>query len=404
MSLSPEIPGLGAVTLRTITFGAVRRALEWAEKTEEARRPTAFANAVLAEMVEVPSLTPADIDNLSKPSLEALVNHAVESLSIHEEYDALPDTLPARERLYQAHQNKWLSLTKSIQASTVTLSSSYSPQVQAAVEALSRLDRDVLARATSVIGPLSDTLASMGALALKIQMPAITQDLIRLAVEPLQKKMLEIGRQSDLRRLVDDIGRRAMPEPILSAALSASMLESPLIHTVTYPIRPTIALPSASEMPAAAAEAQRRRLVNAYDTLSKLEQSLRSLIQTQLASSRGPAWWKHAVPDDVRRGCDDRKAAKEKAGETAFHPIYYAYVHDYEKIILRKDNWIDVFAPIFGNRIELEATFMWVGRVRDPVAHTRPVPDAEYSMFVAAAGWLLRRIVKALPPEDNAAI
>ena len=91
------------------------------------------------------------------------------------------------------------------------------------------------------------------------------------------------------------------------------------------------------------------------------------------------------------------KKAKEKPHAASFAPIYYAYVHDYLKFIARRDNWDEQFSQIFGNKIELEACFAWVGNVRDAVAHIRPISDDDYVMFTAGAHWLQSRIMRALP-------
>ena len=65
-----------------------------------------------------------------------------------------------------------------------------------------------------------------------------------------------------------------------------------------------------------------------------------------------------------------KSARAKKPLEVSYHPIYYAYVHDYEKIIVQRDNWRRVFSAVLGAKNELEARFAWVGRVRDSIAHT----------------------------------
>jgi hypothetical protein len=133
---------------------------------------------------------------------------------------------------------------------------------------------------------------------------------------------------------------------------------------------------------------QQRRLKEAYGVLSRLEQSLRNLIQAKLREVYGDSWWERGVPDQVRGSCEQRKQEKEKPEEALHHPIYYAYVDDYRSIIMRHNNWRDVFAPVFVKRTELEACFAWVTRVRDAVAHVRPLSEEDLKNFLFGAQWL----------------
>lgn len=132
----------------------------------------------------------------------------------------------------------------------------------------------------------------------------------------------------------------------------------------------------------------RRQLTEGYAVLSQLEQSLRELIESRLQELYGNKWWKQGVPEKVRKDCDDRKKEKEKSSEISHPPIYYAYIGNYKDIIIRRDNWDKVFSSIFRNKTELEACFVWVGRVRDSIAHTRPVSDNDYENFLAGRRWL----------------
>lgn len=52
--------------------------------------------------------------------------------------------------------------------------------------------------------------------------------------------------------------------------------------------------------------------------------------------------------------------------------IYYVDFPDYIKIITRKDNWNDVFAPIFGNREAVSTKLRELEPIRN-IAHSRDI-------------------------------
>lgn len=141
-----------------------------------------------------------------------------------------------------------------------------------------------------------------------------------------------------------------------------------------------------------------RRQLDAYGILSRLEQDLRKLIENKLRESYGDRWWKQGVPEKVRTDCEERKQIKEKPSESSYLPICYAHFNDYKEIILKRDNWKTLFRAIFANKSEVETCFSWVVRVRDPVAHIRPVSDDHHLQFRAAARRLQSAITRTIDP------
>jgi hypothetical protein len=203
-----------------------------------------------------------------------------------------------------------------------------------------------------------------------------------LEVEP--KDLKKIEEIDPLKMAVDNVIRAGLSEPSFSNALYLSGLNSALIHSPNYTI---------SEVKME--EVERRRLVEGYDILSFLELSLRNLISDRLSVIYGDIWWKRGVPEDIREGWNGRKLRKEITAKVSYHFIYYAFIDDYRKIITKNDNWNMAFSEVFGNKSELETCFSWVGNVRDSIAHTRPVPDDSYLMFIAGARWIQLRVKKA---------
>lgn len=113
-----------------------------------------------------------------------------------------------------------------------------------------------------------------------------------------------------------------------------------------------------------------------YDTLQRLESSLREFISKEL-SKVTPDWWIQRVPADVSQNAENRKAKDEKLWpwhqEKDLPLIYYVDFPDYIKIITRKDNWKDVFAPIFRDKDAVSTKLRELEPIRNDIAHSREI-------------------------------
>lgn len=385
--IQQHIPGVGIVTLRAASIGNVADADGFAAEAAEEDRPLVFVNHLLSTMLVDPSLTPEEIANLPDDAATALVGIAADVLGIREEFDAISTDLPPRERLYQAYQEYQRALFAEL---SDTLAKAMAPIREQMSEVLGRLTIP-----NNVLEGINESFRQMAAVNLRLVIPDYRWTEPFLADMAGFAEMLKSIQESweasigqSIQSLVAKLDLIKPPEPFLSQGLLVSGLNSSLIHSPTY-ILPTMQVPSTEdEIEKYAEDALHRRLVDAYDILSHLEQSLRALIETRLREIHGIQWWKRGVPEAVRTACEERKLAKEKPLEASHHPIFYAYVDDYKTIIVKRDNWNVTFADLFRNKTELEASFAWVGKVRDAVAHVRPVSDDDYLWFVAGARWL----------------
>ncbi len=101
--IQQDIPGLGIVMLRPLSYGIMSVAYERAAQAKENERPIVFANLVLSWMLEQPSWTPEDIDNLPDSVIAILVDIAVDMWGIRADFDSSPASLSPQVRLYQAY-------------------------------------------------------------------------------------------------------------------------------------------------------------------------------------------------------------------------------------------------------------------------------------------------------------
>jgi hypothetical protein len=111
-----------------------------------------------------------------------------------------------------------------------------------------------------------------------------------------------------------------------------------------------------------------------YEILKNLEKRLRESIQTRL-SAIDANWWKSRIPDDVRRTAEDRKSRRETIwtwlSGPDLHPIHYVDFTDYSKIISRRDNWDQVFKPLFADRDGIATRLKELEPIRNDIAHSR---------------------------------
>lgn len=144
---------------------------------------------------------------------------------------------------------------------------------------------------------------------------------------------------------------------------------------------------------------QRREAhIKPYDTLRQLEADLRNCISTKLESV-SHNWWVERVPDDVRRKAEERKTKDDRPWpwfeQRDLHPIFYVDFTNYAKIIRRRDNWENVFKPIFSDEEIISAKLRELDPLRNAIAHNRELSLAD----VERLRILARDIISCLGTE-----
>ena len=111
----------------------------------------------------------------------------------------------------------------------------------------------------------------------------------------------------------------------------------------------------------------------AYGQILRFETYIRQFIERTMQADFGKDWIKQRVPPDIQSAWSKKKAMATDRGEPEHPLIDYADFTDYEKIILRKDNWRDVFAVIFTRRTLVQESFQRLYPIRVRTMHTRLV-------------------------------
>jgi hypothetical protein len=338
------------VILRT-----VGEAEKLARQAADGDKANAFANLILSRILVDPARSPEEIDSLPSEAIVALVEVAATSIGSRPEFDALPSNLPPRVRLYQSHleaeRTHFEKLNREIAALRKSVDAAMEPIHRAAqatldaspITALSSDHIDEFFGRTAAISAklMADDAAAMRA-SLDQSLLATLDDSYGLA--------LKAAMSESLSELMEAATRGTPPEPFLSDALIAAGINTSLLHSPTYTLPPIEAIESAEEVEPRARRAEQRRLVDAYDALSYLELTLRELIESKLRELHGRNWWERGVPETIRNGCEMRKRGKEASTGRSHHAITYAYVDDYRAIILKGDNWRQLFSTSFPTR------------------------------------------------------
>jgi len=115
----------------------------------------------------------------------------------------------------------------------------------------------------------------------------------------------------------------------------------------------------------------------AHDQLMRFEYGLREFIDDLMTTKFGDDWIQHRIPPTMkeeweRKAAIDKKKQSPKA-RTEMPLISYADFSDYETIIIRKDNWREVFVDFFQHKPSVQESFRRLYPVRICTMHARPI-------------------------------
>jgi hypothetical protein len=408
-ALLRRVPGLGTVKVGRITLGDLIEAEQRRAAAAETDKDATYTNFLISQALIEPPQTPDDVAGYSDATLRRLASGIARATGLYTHYAATPTSMDPRSRFAEAHRRMWAEISRSVGLNMQNAMAG----IRESIEAVSR---------SGFLSSVVRTRASLDPSLTRIQQTVHllnsppgglqrTFDILRSLVVPagLLKQLSESQARSiqpvaafnripssvfgSLPATVSALGGLKLPQGTLDRALIHSMVNSQLIHTPTY--SPQV-LRRRTPFPVNRVEAERLRLVDAYDILAKLEMTIRGVISERLREHAGDSWWRTRVPEAVRTACDTRKAEKEKVGGPNRPPLEYAYIDDYRAIVLRGDNWRDVFEKIFEQRVLAEACFLWCTRPRQDIAHVRALGNRAYNEFVWGARWLIAAVERAI--------
>ena len=105
----------------------------------------------------------------------------------------------------------------------------------------------------------------------------------------------------------------------------------------------------------------------------QVEHYLRVTVETKLRGLVGERWYRSRVPGQTWKRWQERKEEDCRRRSDSFPLIFYADFTDLSEIICRKDNWKDVFRPLFVSKDDLQVSLQRLNPIRNAIAHNRPL-------------------------------
>lgn len=139
-------------------------------------------------------------------------------------------------------------------------------------------------------------------------------------------------------------------------------------------------------------EAAFMRTNKAHDLLMRFEYRLRVIIDETMTLAVGPDWIRQRVPEPMRADWTRKKDRGFAAGEAEKPLIAYADFTDYLQIIIRNDNWRDIFSAMFQHKPSVEESFRRLYPVRICTMHARPITQDD-ALFLLVE---IKRLSKAM--------
>lgn len=108
-----------------------------------------------------------------------------------------------------------------------------------------------------------------------------------------------------------------------------------------------------------------------YELVGVIESALRRLLSRKLSEVAGPKWFRQRVPGALVAKARETRERSLKAGEEWAPYIEFLTLGELMDVVLRADNWEEVFEPIFRNRDWFKRDIEVISVARNPNAHYR---------------------------------
>ena len=137
-----------------------------------------------------------------------------------------------------------------------------------------------------------------------------------------------------------------------------------------------------------------RPKVGAFQAIDAFERELRSYISSKFDATVGPNWFKSRVPGAVVDLAKRRRREAMRNGEAQLSLIHFTELGDLLDIILRKDNWGEMFEVVFDRADGLRVDLSRLNANRRPTMHSRPIDPVQLCEVIFTirrlVGWMER--------------
>ncbi|MDE2344655.1 MAG: hypothetical protein KGL63_14915 [Betaproteobacteria bacterium] len=137
-----------------------------------------------------------------------------------------------------------------------------------------------------------------------------------------------------------------------------------------------------------------RPKMGAFGAIDAFETGLRAFVAGKLEAAQGPNWFKQRVPGALIGRAKDRRREAMRAGETGLPLIQYIDLGDLITVIVRKDNWAELFEAVFDRPEPLRVDLERLTANRRPTMHSRPIDPVQLCEIMLIirrlTGWMER--------------
>lgn len=134
----------------------------------------------------------------------------------------------------------------------------------------------------------------------------------------------------------------------------------------------------------------------AFKMLRTLETEIRSFVKSSLEKAVGENWWQDRVPLDIRTKAEERMDKEERIYqwhvEEDEEPMVYVDFSGYVQIILRKNNWRELFKDTFEKEERIKTKLQELEPIRNKVFHSRRISREDLDRLRLYSTDILRAI------------
>ncbi|GAB2519158.1 Swt1 family HEPN domain-containing protein [Lysobacter humi (ex Lee et al. 2017)] len=133
---------------------------------------------------------------------------------------------------------------------------------------------------------------------------------------------------------------------------------------------------------------------SAYAWLLHFEHAVRRFIDERMTQIIGPGWIRQRVHADIIARWQARQRDAEAARMARSSLLDHADFMDYPQIIIRSDNWRDVFQPVFARKENVSESFHRLKPVRNATMHAGLITPQDLLLMCVE----IHRLMRAMRP------
>ncbi len=136
-----------------------------------------------------------------------------------------------------------------------------------------------------------------------------------------------------------------------------------------------------------------KMMVELYKEIISFEKKLREFILSNLKKLHGEENWLRGIPNDARKNWEKRRNDDKENGLEVMELIDYADFNDYWKILLKRDNWRNVFSKYFRDKEKVRIYLQDINNYgRKRVMHGREIKRGFYEKVLLEIKWISEKM------------